>query len=122
MKKVFWITLSVLVLSACAPIAQSFVPLPEAERLGITALVVAAVGWAFTLIGSYLPFTVPFLVKYKDEVSVSLSALLVGFIENALPAAYPDLSILVVQLVLAAVAAYGLFKFLGKRGVKSFRA
>lgn len=111
-------------LSACAPangFAQGFVQLPDATRLGITAVVVALVGFLFAWIGGYLPWTVPFLSKYKEEISLALAAALIGVIENALPSAYPDVSILFVQLVLAALAAFGLFRILGKAGVKAFR-
>ena len=121
MNKILSLLLFALIVVGCAPLVQSFVPLPEAERLGITALVVALLGWVFTLIGSYIPWANDFLSKYKDEIAVSLSAAVVGFIENALPSAYPEISLLVVQLVIAAIASFGLFKFLGKRGVKSFR-
>jgi hypothetical protein len=101
---------------------QNFVPLPDASRLAITALVVAVVGLAFAKIGELIPWAVPFLSKYKEEISLALAAALIGVIENALPSAYPEISLLVVELVLAVLAAIGLFKVLGKAGVKGFRA
>ena len=100
----------------------NFVPLPDASRLAITAIVISVVGLAFAKIGELLPWTIPFLSKYKEEISLSLAAALIGLIENALPSAYPDISLLVVELVLAVLAAIGLFKVLGKAGVKGFRA
>lgn len=131
MKK-FWRLFAVvfpiaLFLTGCALIAQSpaaawFVPLPDATRLAITAVVVAVVGLAFAWIGGKLPWTVPFLSKYKEEVSLALAAAVIGFVENALPSAYPDISILVVELVLAVLAAIGLFKVLGKAGARGFKA
>ena len=118
MKK-FYLFLLALFLTACAsqPVAQ-FVQLPDVTRLGITAVAVAVVGLAFAWIGGKLPWTIPFLSKYKEEISLTLSAALIGWIENALPSAYPDISILFVQLVLAVFATIGLFKVLGKAGIK----
>jgi len=121
MKKMMLVIVALL-LAGCAsqPVAQ-FVQLPDATRLGITAIVVAVVGLAFAWIGGKLPWTVPFLSKYKEEISLALSASVIGWIENALPSAYPDISILFVQLILAVLAAVGLFKILGKAGVRGFK-
>ncbi len=122
MKKLLPLLLLAFILTACAPATAQFVQLPDATRLGVTAIVVALVGLAFNYIGGLLPWSKPFLSKYKEEISVTLAAAVVGFIENALPSAYPDISILVVQLILAALAAVGLFKVLAKAGVRGFKA
>ena len=124
MKKLLPFLPLLFILAACTPATATaqFVQLPEAETLGITALVVAIVGWIFTLAGSYIPWANEFLSKYKDEIAVTLAATVVGVVENALPSAYPELSLRIVQLVIAAIASFGLFKFLGKKGVKSFKA
>lgn len=100
---------------------QSFVQLPEASQLAITTLVVALVGLLFSFIGTKLPWTSPFLAKYQQEISLAAAAAVVGFVENALPSAYPEVSILVVQLLLAVLAAIGVFKVLSKAGVKGIR-
>ena len=71
--------------------------------------------------GTKFPWTSPFIEKYKMEISLSLAAVVIGFIENALPSAYPAISILIVQLVLAVLASIGLFRVLAKAGVKAFR-
>ena len=101
---------------------QSFVALPDATQAGISFVVVALVGLLFNYIGGLLPFTSPFLAKYKEEISLACSAFVVGWIQNILPAAYPEISVLVVQLILAALASAGLFKVLGKAGVRGFVA
>ena len=123
MKKVFvLLVLLSFILAGCAsPQVAQFMQLPDATRLGITAVVIAVVGLAFAWIGGKLPWTVPFLSKYKEEISLTLAAALIGLIENALPSAYPEISILVVELVLAVLTAVGLFKILAKAGVKGFR-
>lgn len=116
MKRLLPIVLLVMLfLSACSQVSASFVPLPDAERTAFTALVVALVAWVFALIGNYVPWSVPFLEKYKMEISLALSGALIGWIENLLPSAYPEISVLVVQLILAIFAAYGLIKFLHQK-------
>ena len=125
MKKILLalVFVAMFVVTGCAsPAVAGFVQLPDAQRLVITAIVVAVVGLLFAKIGEALPWTVPFLTKYKEEISLALAAVVIGFIENALPSAYPEISLLVVELVLAVLAAIGLFKVLGKAGVKGFRA
>jgi hypothetical protein len=120
---VFSILFAAVLLAGCAsPQVAQFVQLPDATQLGITTIVIAVVGLAFVWIGGKFPWTVPFLTKYKEEISLTLAAGLIGVIENALPSAYPEISILVVELVLAVLAAVGLFKVLGKAGIKGFRA
>lgn len=114
--------LMTLLLTACAPAAQGFVQLPDATRISITALVVAVLGLVFAKIGQLFPWSVPFLTKYKEEISLALAAATVGVIENVLPGAYPEPSILFVQLVLSVLAAIGLFKVFAKSGVKGFRS
>ena len=118
----FLILFAAVLLAGCAsPQAAQFVQLPDATRLGITAVFIAVVGLAFVWIGGKFPWTIPFLTKYKEENSLTLAAALIGLIENALPSAYPEISILVVELVLAVLTAVGLFKILAKAGVKGFR-
>lgn len=118
----FLILFAVVLLAGCAsPQVAQFVQLPDATRLGITTVVIAVVGLAFAWIGGQLPWTVPFLTKYKEEISLMLAAALIGLVENALPSAYPEISILLVELVLAVLAAVGLFKILAKAGVKGFK-
>ena len=110
-------------LTGCySPAVQGFVQLPDAERLAITTLVVAVLGLVFAKIGELFPWTSPFITKYKMEISLALAAAVVGWIEAALPSAYPVISILVVQLILAVFAAIGLFRLLTKAGVPGFRA
>jgi len=123
MKKLFVMLLSMLLLTACVsqPVA-GFVQLPDAEQIAITALVVGVLGLVFSYIATKFPWSTPFVEKYKMEISLAAAGALVGVIENALPSAYPEISILFVQLVLAVLAVVGLFKILGKAGVPGFRA
>lgn len=115
--------IGMFLLSACAsPAVQGFVQLPDAERLAIITVVVGLLGLVFTRVGELFPWTSPFIAKYKMEISLTLAAAVVGWIESVLPSAYPEISILVVQLFLAVFAAIGLFKLLDKAGVPGFRA
>jgi hypothetical protein len=110
------------ILSACAPVTAQFVQLPDTEKLGVTALVVAVSSFVFVQIGTLIPWTSPFISKYKDEIAASIAAVIVGVIENSMPSAYPDVSILIVQLILAALATVGIFKALEKSGAPGFRS
>lgn len=124
MKKILSILFVLMILVGCSPMPQQaagyFVSLPEPQRIAITTLFVAAVGWLFAYIGSFAPWSVPFLEKYKMEISLALSAAFIGWLENLLPSAYPEISILVVELVLALIAAYGVIQFLVKRAGAKF--
>jgi hypothetical protein len=123
MKKLYILLLSMLVLTACtAQLAPRFVPLPDTERVAITAVVVALLGYVFAFVVAKLPWTAPIIEKYRMEISLALAGVVVGLIENALPSAYPEISILFIQLVLAVLAAIGLFRTLGKAGTPGFRA
>ena len=122
MKKLFVYLVGAFLLAGCAPATAQFVQLPDATRLAMTGVVVALVGLLFAKLGEYVPWSVPFLEKYKEEISLTLAAVVVGYVENALPSAYPEISILVIQLVLAVLASIGLFKVFGKAGVKGFRS
>lgn len=59
MKKLLLIVITLMILVGCSPMPQQaagyFVSLPEAQRVAITALVVALVGWLFAWIGSFAP-------------------------------------------------------------------
>jgi hypothetical protein len=123
MKRILVFVLSALMLAACtAQLSATFVPLPDTERVAITALVVAALGWVFAFIVAKLPWASPIVDKYKMEISLALAGVVIGVIENALPSAYPEISILFIQLVLAVLAAVGVFGMLHKAGAPGFRA
>lgn len=122
MKKIMLI-FSMFLLTACAsqPVA-GFVQLPDPERVAILALVTLLVGLAFAWIGTKFPWTSPFLDKYKIELSLTLGGAVVAWIESTLPSAYPELSIRLVQFLLAVIAAIGVNALLAKAGVRGFRA
>lgn len=121
MKKITLI-FSMFLLTACAsqPVA-SFVQLPDLERVAILAPVTLLVGLAFAWIGTKFPWTSEFLSKYKIELSIALGGTVISAIESALPSAYPELSIRLVQFVLAVIAAIGVNAVLAKAGVRGFR-
>jgi len=122
MKKLIALLLSSVVLVACtAQLSATFVPLPDTERVAITALVVAALGWVFAYIATKFPWSTPFVSKYKMEISLAIAGAVVGVIENALPSAYPEVSVLFIQLALAVFAAVGLFGMLHKADVPGFK-
>ena len=93
-----------------------FVDIPVEQELAITALVIALVNLAVTALISYAPW-LAFLEEYKEEFAMAASAVAVAALENWLPSAYPEISILAVALVLAILAAVGFVKkFSAARG------
>lgn len=113
------LTLAVLLLAACAPVAQKFVELPDGTRATLTALVVAVVGFAIAKAVTYVPF-LAFLLPFREPLGYALSAALIEALQNVLPTAYPEISILAVQLILAIIAALKLFEVLKLRGARFF--
>lgn len=93
-----------------------FVELPSDTQLAIVGLVVILVDLAVTAAIAYVPW-LAFLEKYKEEWGLALGALAVEAVQNWLPGAYPEASILAVQLVLAVIAiVMATKKFLAARG------
>lgn len=104
---------------------NSFVELPQPLQVAITSLTVFAVGWLFAQIGAALPWFVKLFGQYQDEIAIALAGALIGVIQNALaliPPAWEGVGNIVMMLIVAVLSALGLFKLLGKAGVKSFRA
>lgn len=103
---------------------QGFVALPSELQAAIVALCVFAVGWVFAQIGMRLPWFEKLFGQYVDEIAMALAGALIGVIQNILnliPPAWEGVGNLALALVVAVLAALGLFRLLGKAGVKSFR-
>ena len=98
-----------------------FVDLPANVELGITAVITALFYLAVRFLVAKIPWLGGFFDRYAKEWALALSVAFIGWLENALPSAYPDIAVLAVQLVLAVFAAFGFgAKFLANRGVKGF--
>lgn len=113
-------------LVACSPEAvQTVVTLPDPLRLGIEALAVFVVGWLFAQIGMRLPWFVKLFGQYVDEIAFALSGAVLLTIQNWLnliPAQWETPANLFLAFIVAVLAALQVFRLLGKRGVKTFRA
>lgn len=93
-----------------------FVDLPVEQEIAITALVVSLVSLGITALIAYVPW-LSFLEAYKEEWGLTAAAIVIVALENWLPSAYPEVSILAVALVLAILAAIGFVKkFSAARG------
>lgn len=100
-----------------------FVDLPPSVELSVTAVVTAAFYLLVRFVVAQLPWLGGFFEKYAAEWALALSVAFIGWLENFLPSAYPDISVLAVQLVLAILAAVGVgIKLLAGRNVKGFKA
>ncbi len=96
-------------------IVLGFVALPDTVKAGILAVVLYVVAVALTNLVLLVPF-LAFLEAFKVPLASGLGAALVAYIENILPDAYPQASILAVQLALAILAAYGIGVTLAAQG------
>lgn len=124
MKKFVLFLLLAFLLAGCAPQVASFVVLPDPIKVAITALITFAVGWVFTQIAKAVPWLANFLGQYVDEISIAIAGGVVLAIQNFLntiPAQYDDIVSLVLQLIIAVLAALGLFKVLQKAKAPGFR-
>lgn len=83
-----------------------FVELPADVQLSITVLVTVLVGLLFAYVGSKLPWSVPILAKYKEEVALDLAALVVAKLQDVLPTGYDEVSVLAVKLIIAALTLW----------------
>lgn len=101
-----------------------FVELPSPLQNAIVALAVFAVGWVFAQIGTALPWFTKLFGQYADEIAMALSGALIGVIQNALsmiPPEWEGVANAALVLIVAVLAAIGLFRSLGKAKVRSFR-
>ena len=91
-----------------------FVELPSNTQIAIGTIVLVLVNLALSALAAYVPWLAEFLGRYKEEWAAGITLWLITLIQNVLPEAYPDLSILgvqfVVALVLAMLVKYGLRK------------
>lgn len=104
---------------------QTFVQLPDPAQAAIFAAVTFVLGFIINQISIAVPWLASFLGQYKAEISMAVSGAIVTLVQNVLntiPVQYDDIVSLVIQLVLAVLAALGLFNFLAKKNVKGFTA
>jgi len=65
------------------------------------------------------------LGEYVDEVSLAISGSLIIAAQNwlnAVPADYAGIAAAVLQVLVVALASLGLFRFLGKAGLRGFKS
>lgn len=103
---------------------EGFVALPGELQAVIVSACVFVVGWVFTQIGAMLPWFTRLFGQYADEVAMALAGAVIGVIQNALnmiPPEWEAVGNAAMVLIVAVLAAIGLFRTLGKAHVKSFR-
>lgn len=119
LRLVFLMLVLVLGLAACAPAAHPFVELPEDVRVGLGAVVLALVSWVLVRVVTLFPW-LKFLEEYRLPVAAGLAAVLVDFLQNAVPDAYGRVAILALQLILAVLALFITFERLRQKGNRLF--
>ena len=119
MKKLFTLIFVLLSITACSPMVQGFVDLPDSQEMAINGVFVAAGALLFDfLIGRFA--WLDFFRQYKEAWSLALSALAIHSLEYALPTGSDELSIKAVALLIA-VALYLLSRtFLQRKGIQAF--
>lgn len=103
---------------------EMFVQLPSELQGAIVALCVFVVGWVFAQIGAALPWFTKLFGQYVDEIAFALSGALIGVIQgwlDLIPPEWESVGNAAMLLIVAALAALGLFRTLGKAHVKTFR-
>jgi len=119
MKKL--ILLVLVVLTACAPVAQEFVELPDEQKIAISGIFVAVFALLFDATIGRLPW-LEFFRQYQEAWALAASALSTAWLQNLLPTGFEDLSIKAVALLIA-IALYLLGRtWLVRRNVSGFRA
>lgn len=123
MKKFFSLLLIVLlgvfVLSACAPVRNGFVSLPDDVKTGIGSLVLVAVSWLFARLITLIPW-LAFLDEYRVPFAMGIAMALVNYIQNAVPDAFGDIAVLALKLVLAVLALFLTFEKLKQKQYRLF--
>ena len=117
--------LVIVALSACSPaFSQSVVELPSPVQLAILSLVTFLVGYVFTKIAELIPPLAEFLGQYVDEVATAVAGALVLAIQNwlgAIPPEWEGIANSELALLVAILAAIGLFKTLRRARVPGFK-
>jgi hypothetical protein len=127
LSRLFMITTMVLLLTACASaegVAQQVVELPSPIQLAILAGVTFVVGFIFAKIAEAVPFLKEFLGQYIDEVSIAVGGAVVLWLQsllNAIPPEWEGVANAALALIVAILAAIGLFKTARKARVPGFR-
>ena len=130
MKKLISVCVLVIalsLLSACSAspaFAQRVIELPSPIQIAILSLVTFLVGYVFTRIAELFPPLAEFLGQYVDEVSVAVAGVVVMSIQawlNAVPPQWEGAVNAALALLVAVLAAIGLFKTLRKARVPGFR-
>ena len=113
------LTVAALVLSACAPIAQSLIALPDEASLLIVMLVTSAVAWLLLKLSTLLKFD---LGGYVQPIVAVVAPILITLIESYLqliPPALDNVVLTVIHLIVLLVGSVGAFILFKRRASKT---
>ena len=114
------VLISLLVLTACSPVAQGLMQLPEEGRLLVLMLITTGVTWV--LLKLSLVFKID-LSGYANVVAVALAPILVTLIESwlqVIPPIFDNLVLSIIHLIVLLVGSIGAF-FMIRRTAPSLR-
>ena len=97
-----------------------FVEIPNETKVSIGILILVVVNLAINFALAYVPWLGGLLQKYKEEIATALTALVVNALQNVLPDAYPELSVLAVQFAVALLLVLVAKVVLARNGVRAF--
>lgn len=96
------VVLVALTLSACAPVVQGFVDLPDWQERSINGIFISVVALVFDYAIGRFPW-LSFFSQYREAWALALSSLAIRALENGLPTGSDELSVSAVSLLIAAV-------------------
>jgi phage-related protein len=103
---------------------MNLVELPSPIQIAVLSLVTFIVGYIFSKIAELIPWLANFLGQYVDEVSTAVAGAVVLALQSLLstiPPEWEGVANAALVLIVAVLAAVGLFKTARKARVPGFR-
>ena len=120
MKKFLSLFVLVIVLTACSPVAQGLMELPDEGRLLVLMLITAGVTWLLLKLSEVFKID---LSGYANAIAAAIAPILITLIEAGLrliPPIFDNLVLSIIHLIVLLVGSIGAF-FLFKRKAPSLR-
>lgn len=120
MKNLFRFCLLIFILTACSPVSQGLMELPDEGRLLVLMLVTAVVTWLLLKASEFFKKD---LSGYSNAIAAAIAPILITLIESWLqliPPVFDNLVLSIIHLLVLLVGSIGAF-FVFKRRAPSLR-